>query len=352
MLTGPLPARRARRQAAGEHGGRPGVRRARAGPPKDAAAWTRGRRAGSRPTTRPPRFATATRARWARSTSCRPASTRAGRRPRGQGPGPRRRRPGADARGLARAHPAAPRRAQVAAAQPGVRGRDRQRLQRRDPARREAEPVPEARVAGAGGDRRAVRRRRERRSRTRSTCCGSASRRRSRSRCATSSPCTARAARPARAAGRGCPRSARAARRRRGAGAARPERSASRDYGIRRTWPTWRRDGSVDAGSASEIALTVDAEAVGDRAQGVAATPRGRSGSSPTGSASAGGRRRWRASVRPSERRRLVGRGVAVGRGVERGRRRAGRGRGVGCDAVAPGWACRPGSRRGPGRTA
>ena len=37
----PVPARRARRQAAGEDRGRPGVRSARGGP-TDAAAWTRG----------------------------------------------------------------------------------------------------------------------------------------------------------------------------------------------------------------------------------------------------------------------------------------------------------------------
>ena len=57
------------------------------------------------------------------------------------------RRPGAHARGLARADPAAPGRAEVAAAEPGVRRRDRQCLQRRDP------PRGEAAARSAGGRR-------------------------------------------------------------------------------------------------------------------------------------------------------------------------------------------------------
>ena len=48
----------------------------------------------------------------------------------------RRGRPDADARGVARTDPPASRRAQEPVAQPGVRGRDRECLQRRDPARR------------------------------------------------------------------------------------------------------------------------------------------------------------------------------------------------------------------------
>ena len=113
--------------------------------------------------------------------------------------GPGRRRPGADARGLARPDPPPPGRAQEPAPQPGVRGRDRQRLQRRDPARRAAAAVPQAVDARGRGGRRAVRgdaldaRRRDRRP------AASASRRRSRSRSATSSRSTTRAAQP-------CPR--------------------------------------------------------------------------------------------------------------------------------------------------
>ena len=54
---------------------------------------------------------------------------------RGRGAGPGRGLTRADARGLARADPAAPGRAEVAPPKPGLRRRDRQRLQRRDPAR-------------------------------------------------------------------------------------------------------------------------------------------------------------------------------------------------------------------------
>ena len=97
------------------------------------------------------------------------------------------------------ADPPPPGRAQEPAPQPGVRGRDRQRLQRRDPARRAA-----AARSGSGRawrPRRSTRctRRRGRRSRTRSRSCASACRRRSRRRSATSSRSTTRAGRP-------CPR--------------------------------------------------------------------------------------------------------------------------------------------------
>ena len=117
--------------------------------PRDGPAGGRRRRVdarrglAARRRRRRSRSAIATRPRWARSTCCRPASThRAG--PGRRRDGPRRRRPGADARGLAGAHPAAPGRAQEPAPQPGVRGRDRQRLQRRDAARRAAAAVPQA----------------------------------------------------------------------------------------------------------------------------------------------------------------------------------------------------------------
>ena len=129
----PLPAGRARAT-----GRRPrqrsssGSARARAAP-ADAATWTRG--ASWLPATmRDPRSAIAIRRRWARSTSSRPASSDRS-RARRAGAGSRRGRPGAHARGLARTDPAPPGRAQEPAPQPGVRRRDRQRLQRRDPAR-------------------------------------------------------------------------------------------------------------------------------------------------------------------------------------------------------------------------
>ena len=124
---------------------------------------------GCRPTTPEPRSATATRPRWARSTCSRPASTARSPGLGGDDQGPGRRRPGADPRRLARADPAAPGRAQEPAPQPGVRGRDRQRLQRRDPARRAAAAVPQALQPGGRGGRRASTRRRGRRCATRST---------------------------------------------------------------------------------------------------------------------------------------------------------------------------------------
>ena len=115
--------------------------RARGRAPKRAALDEgRGVAAGRR--RRRPSSATATRARWARSTCCPPASRApvAGLEDAEQGPDAD--DPGAHARGLARADPAPPGRAEVAAPEPGVRRRDRQRLQRRDPARGEAQPVP------------------------------------------------------------------------------------------------------------------------------------------------------------------------------------------------------------------
>ena len=113
--------------------------------------------------------------------------------------GPGRRRPGADPRGLARADPAAPGRAQEPAPQPGVRRRHRQRLQRRDPPRGAAAAVPQALDARAGGGRRAVRGDARDPRDARSRSCASGSRRRSRRRSATSSRSTCKGGQP-------CPR--------------------------------------------------------------------------------------------------------------------------------------------------
>ena len=134
--------------------------------------------------------------------------------------GPRRGRSRPDARGLARPDPPPSGRAQEPAPQPGLRGRDRQCLQRRDPACRSAPAVPQAVEPRRRGGRRALRGdardagRRDRGPRA------NASRRPSRSRCATSWRSTTRAASRARAAGRGSPRSRPAASSRRSAEAA------------------------------------------------------------------------------------------------------------------------------------
>ena len=165
-----------------------------------------------------------------------PAGVPAGGRARGCEQGPDADDPGADARGLARAHPAAPGRAEVAAAEPGVRGGignaysdEILHAAKLSPFRRRSSLAPEEVDALYAATRATLV--------TRSGCCGNASRRRSRSRSATSSPSTCVAARPAHVAARASARSARGARRRPGAGAARSER----DYGIRSTWPICNR---------------------------------------------------------------------------------------------------------------
>ena len=76
--------------------------------------------------------------------------------PRRGGAGPGRRRSGADPGHLARPDPQAPGRAQEPAAEPVVRGRHRQRLQRRDPACRRPAAVPQAIEPGDRGGRRAL----------------------------------------------------------------------------------------------------------------------------------------------------------------------------------------------------
>ena len=197
------------------------------GPPKGAARWTkRGRlapgrrRDGDRPLPRP-------------DPDGQGLPAAGGRRPRGAGPrrrrdGPRRPRPGAHARGLARADPQAPGRAQEPAPQPGVRGGHRQRVLGRDPVRRPPPAVPQARRPSR--PRRSTRctRRCGRRSRRRSAAPDSACRPRSRSRSATTSRSTTAAARPARAAARGSPRSPPAGSRPRTAGAASAESRGAR----------------------------------------------------------------------------------------------------------------------------
>ena len=173
-------------------------------------------RPGSRPTTGISSCATSIRRGWASSTSPRPgdAGERAGR----GGPRPRRRRPGSHPRRLAGAHPAPSRRAEAAAPQPGLRGGDRQRLQRRDPVGGAPQPLPPPRVAGARGDRRPVRGDPVDPGRGHRGAAATRARRPSRSRSATTCRCTCAAASRARGA---VPRSARwaAARRRRTAGA-------------------------------------------------------------------------------------------------------------------------------------
>ena len=158
----------------------------------DGAAWTQGAAwlpgdAGA------PSSATATRARWARSTSFRPVSP--GRSPASTT------RAGPDAddpeltlevwRDRIRRHPG------ELKSSCGTRrlSPDRQRLQRRDPARRAAEPVP-PRSSLAPEEVDALYEATRQPSRARSRSCGSASRRRSRSRSATSWPSTCAAARP------------------------------------------------------------------------------------------------------------------------------------------------------------
>ena len=138
-----LPAGRAGRQAAGQDGGRPRLRAARR---RAGAMRPPGRAAppGCRPTTRAPRSAIGTRPRWARSTCGRPASS-------GPSPASASREQGPDAddpaltlevwRERIRRHPGE---LKNLLPQPVVRGRDRQRLQRRDPPRRAAAAVPQA----------------------------------------------------------------------------------------------------------------------------------------------------------------------------------------------------------------
>ena len=174
--------------------------------PADAAAWTARRRlaSGRRRATGGPLSGPDPDGQGLPPTGRRrPPGARSGR----AGAGSRCRRPGAHPRGLARADPPAPGRAQEPVAQPVVRGRHRQRLQRRDPARRR--PAARSASAPAWRPRRSMpsMRRRARRWPMRSTSCASASRRRSRSRSATSSRSTTRAASRVRAAGRGSPRS-------------------------------------------------------------------------------------------------------------------------------------------------
>ena len=120
--------------------------------------------------------------------------------------------PGLEPRRLAGAHPTPSGRAQEPAQEPGVRRRDRERLQRRDPPRRcgccrsasGRRSRPEEVDALYDATRTTRRSGRDRRSSRR------ASRRPSRPRSATSWRSTTRAARPARAAARGSPRSSRA----------------------------------------------------------------------------------------------------------------------------------------------
>ena len=208
MLTGRFQLAAPGDEAADEDGRRPRLRAAGGGPPRDAAPLDARARPGCRPTTRRSRSATATRPRWARSTSL-PGRRRPARaRPRTTDLGPDADDPGADPRGLARADPAPPGRAQEPAPQPGVRGRDRQRLQRRDPPRRAAAAVPQAVDASRAEEVDALyAATRDDAGDARSTCCASACRRPSRSRSATSWRSTTRAASPVRAAGRGSPRS-------------------------------------------------------------------------------------------------------------------------------------------------
>ena len=105
---------------------------------------------GSRPTTPELRSATATRPRWARSTCCRPGVDRAGARAWARARwGPDALDPALTLEVWRERIRQAPGRAQEPAAQPGVRGRDRQRVLGRDPARRPPPAVPQAVVAGA-----------------------------------------------------------------------------------------------------------------------------------------------------------------------------------------------------------
>ena len=156
MLTGRFQLAAPGDEAADEDRGRPRVRAARrrrrpmprAG--RDGAAWLPGRRRRRRgPLPGPDPDGQGLPAAGRRGP--------AGRRARRRRAGPRRRRPGADPRRLARADPAAPGRAQEPAAEPGLRGRHRQRLQRRDPARGAAAAVPQAVEPGGRGGRRALR---------------------------------------------------------------------------------------------------------------------------------------------------------------------------------------------------
>ena len=191
------------------------ARRARAMP-------RRGRpgRPGCPRTTRPPRSAIATRPRWARSTCSPPGVDRPVAGLGGDDQGPDADDPALTLdvwRERIRRHPG---RAQEPPAQPGVRRRHRQRLQRRDPPRGPAPAVPQAVEPRVRGGRRAVRGDADDPRDARSTSCASGSRRRSRSRSATSSRSTTRAASRVRGAGRRSPRSARAASSRRTAGAA------------------------------------------------------------------------------------------------------------------------------------
>ena len=169
------------------------------GPPADAAPWTAGR-PGCPADDAAPRSATATRPRWARSISL-PAGVDAADPGLGDGrAGPRRDDPGADARGVAASGSGATRASsRTLLAQPGVRGRHRQRLQRRDPPRGAAAAVPQALDPRRRGGRRAVPRDASDARRRDRACCASACRRHSRSRSATSWPSTTRAAQP-------CPR--------------------------------------------------------------------------------------------------------------------------------------------------
>ena len=147
MLTGRFQLASPGRQAADQDGGRPRLRAARRRPGRRRRVDARrrvaaGRRRPSRgPLPRPDPDGQDLPPPGRR----RPTRPRPGRR----GAGPRCRRPGADPRGLARADPASSGRAQEPAAQPVVRGRHRQRLQRRDPPRRAAAAVPQARQPGA-----------------------------------------------------------------------------------------------------------------------------------------------------------------------------------------------------------